>query len=98
MGVAVTPDGNFVYVANAGSGDVSVIDTSTNTVVDTVDVGNSPNALGMFIGPELPPPPPPSNGNGGCSLSASPDAPGAALLLALPVLILIRRIVKKRRE
>ena len=31
--VAVTPDGKHVYVANADSANVSVIDTTTNTVV-----------------------------------------------------------------
>jgi YVTN family beta-propeller protein len=41
--VAVTPDGNHAYVANAGSSNISVIDTSTNTVVGTpILVGNSP--------------------------------------------------------
>ena len=39
-GVAVTPDGTKVYVANSGDnpGDVSVIDTATNTVTATVPV------------------------------------------------------------
>ncbi len=32
-GVAITPDGKHAYVANSGSGTVSVIDTATNTVV-----------------------------------------------------------------
>src|SRR5215831_4078220 len=39
-GVAVTPDGSKVYVANrAVSGTVSVIDTATNVVSATVAVG-----------------------------------------------------------
>ena len=38
FGVAVTPDGSRVYVANAGD-DVSVIDTATNTVVADRDPG-----------------------------------------------------------
>jgi YVTN family beta-propeller protein len=33
LGVGVTPDGKHVYVANGGSQNVSVIDTTTNTVV-----------------------------------------------------------------
>ena len=33
-GVAVTPDGTKVYVANASSANVSVIKTATNTVVE----------------------------------------------------------------
>src|SRR5580658_10348367 len=43
-GVAVTPSGNLVYVAN-GSSDantVSVISTATNTVVGTITVGVQP--------------------------------------------------------
>ena len=38
-GVAVTPDGAFVYVTNSGSDTVSVIDTATNTVTAAVQVG-----------------------------------------------------------
>ncbi len=45
--LAVTPDGAFVYVTNAGDGTVSVIATSTNTVVATVPVG--PNPFGIAI-------------------------------------------------
>jgi YVTN family beta-propeller protein len=41
-GVAVTPDGKFVYVANSGSNVVSVIATASNTVVATVAVGPNP--------------------------------------------------------
>ena len=40
-GVAVTPDGSKVYVANAGSNSVSVISTATNAVTATVTVGNN---------------------------------------------------------
>ena len=41
--IAVTPDGNHAYVANAGSSNVSVIDTAANTVEPTViSVGNGP--------------------------------------------------------
>ena len=39
-GVAVTPDGTKVYVANSNDGTVSVIDTGTNNVTATVNVGN----------------------------------------------------------
>jgi YVTN family beta-propeller protein len=52
FGVAVTPDGRKVYVANAGSNTVSVIDTETNTVVDPpISVGNAPLAFDIFIRP-----------------------------------------------
>jgi YVTN family beta-propeller protein len=46
-GVAITPDGSFVYVANNFSDDVSVIRTSDNTVVATVDVGHEPALLAI---------------------------------------------------
>jgi YVTN family beta-propeller protein/cysteine-rich repeat protein len=52
-GASLTPDGARLYVTNQGDGTVSVIDTSTNTVVDTVPVGDSPLAVGSFIGPDF---------------------------------------------
>ena len=39
LGVAVTPDGTKVYVANCDSNNISVIDTSTNNVTATVNAG-----------------------------------------------------------
>ena len=38
-GIAITPDGKKAYVANSWNGNVSVIDTATNTVTATVTVG-----------------------------------------------------------
>ena len=38
-------------MANAGSNNVSVIDTATNTVTSTVNVGKDPIAFGQFIVP-----------------------------------------------
>jgi len=52
FGIAITPDGKHAYVANNSDGTVSVIRTATNTVVATVPVGNSPDAVGI-----VPPPP-----------------------------------------
>lgn len=49
--VAVTPDGNKVYVMNYGSNTTSVIDTATNNVNITVPVGRSPTAVA--IGPVI---------------------------------------------
>lgn len=49
-GVAITSDGTKVYVTNSGSNTVSVIDTTTNEVIDTVEVGIRPSGLGQFIG------------------------------------------------
>jgi YVTN family beta-propeller protein len=54
-GVAVTPSGDRVYVANSFSGDVSVINASVNTVVATVSVGGQLGAMGQFIVPAAPP-------------------------------------------
>jgi len=51
-GVAVTPDGSKVYVANEGSNTVSVIDSATSTVIgSTIPVGDQPVAFGQFIQP-----------------------------------------------
>ena len=48
-GIAITPNGAFVYVANFNSNSVSVIDIVTNTVTATVSVGTNP--LGVAITP-----------------------------------------------
>src|SRR5207253_2060702 len=49
VGVGVSPSGGRVYVANSGSGTVSVIDTSTNTVPLgwTLQVGASPAGIAV---------------------------------------------------
>lgn len=41
-GLAVTPDGSEVYVANSGSNTVSVISSPSNSVVGTIAVGTTP--------------------------------------------------------
>ncbi len=46
-GVAVHPDGSALYVSNS-AGTVSVIDTETHTIVETVTVGSAPLAFGML--------------------------------------------------
>ena len=48
-GVAITPNGEYVYVANFGGGAVMVIDTTTRGVTSTMYVGDSP--LGIAITP-----------------------------------------------
>ena len=48
IGVAYSPSNDRIYVANSGSNNVSVID-STNTVVATIAVGNSP--IGVAYSP-----------------------------------------------
>ena len=50
-GISASPDGHFVYAANTTSNDVTVINTSTNTVVTNVQVGISPISLSNFISP-----------------------------------------------
>ncbi len=51
VGVAVTPDGSKVYVANAVGNTVSVIATATNTVVGSpIPVGDDP--VGVAVTPD----------------------------------------------
>ena len=40
FGIAVTPNGQFVYVTDRGANNVYVINTSLNTVVDTIWVAS----------------------------------------------------------
>ncbi len=47
QGVAPTPDGANVYVANDGDFTVSAIRTSDNTVIDTITVGDRPYAVAV---------------------------------------------------
>ena len=47
QGVAVTPDGARVYVANQGDGTVSVIETASNIVTATVTVGLGPEGIAV---------------------------------------------------
>ena len=47
--VAVNSVTNTIYVANAGDDTVSVVNGSTNTVVATVTVGDTP--LGVAVNP-----------------------------------------------
>jgi YVTN family beta-propeller protein len=46
-GGALTPKGEKLFVANFTSGDVSVIDTASNTVVQTVPLGGNPYAVAI---------------------------------------------------
>jgi YVTN family beta-propeller protein len=55
FGVAVSPDGSRVYVANGAQGGISMIDTATNTVTATiprVEPFSDPNPLGIAISPD----------------------------------------------
>ncbi|AKB22332.1 beta-propeller fold lactonase family protein [Methanosarcina sp. WH1] len=46
-GIAVSPSGTKVYVANYGNSSVSIIDTATNKVIGTVEVGSYPNGIAV---------------------------------------------------
>jgi YVTN family beta-propeller protein len=51
-GIAVNPDGTYVYVTNVISNTVTIINTVTNTVIATVDVGKYPSrieAVGTYV-------------------------------------------------
>ncbi|MGA2522956.1 MAG: hypothetical protein ABSF65_02240 [Candidatus Bathyarchaeia archaeon] len=53
MGVAVTPNGAYAYVANYGSGSVSVISTATNTISATVTGFSEPWGVAVTPNSEL---------------------------------------------
>ncbi|WP_419661177.1 hypothetical protein Dvar_15980 [Desulfosarcina variabilis str. Montpellier] len=48
IGVAVTPDGNYAYVANSEDNSVSIIDTDDESVTDTLYVDDGP--WGVAVG------------------------------------------------
>jgi YVTN family beta-propeller protein/VCBS repeat-containing protein len=50
QGVAVSPNGSFVYVTNEDSGTVSVINTASNAVTATIPVGSAP--FGVALSPD----------------------------------------------
>lgn len=52
IGIAITPDGKFVYVANQGSNSVSVISTATNLIVDTINSTDFYAPWGIAITPD----------------------------------------------
>ncbi|MDH3875349.1 MAG: beta-propeller fold lactonase family protein, partial [Desulfobacteraceae bacterium] len=41
--ISMTPDGAYAYVSNFDSGTVSIIQTSNNTVINTITVGDNPD-------------------------------------------------------
>src|SRR5664279_1441623 len=47
-GMAISPDGRFVFVSGEGSGSMSVIDTGSDTVIRTVEVGPTPHGVAML--------------------------------------------------
>ncbi|WP_458411911.1 YVTN family beta-propeller repeat protein [Schinkia sp. CFF1] len=47
-GVVVSPDNKFVYVTNMFDNTVSVIDNNQNKVIQTVEVGETPNGISIM--------------------------------------------------
>ena len=45
LAIEANPNTNRIYVADSGSGDVSVIDGSTNGVIDVISVGSGPHNI-----------------------------------------------------
>src|SRR6266700_497201 len=45
--LAITPDGRKVYVSSDGASTVSVIDTPTDTIVKSIEVGPNPHGLAI---------------------------------------------------
>ena len=54
-GIAITPDGTRAYVEHLSSGDVSVIDTKTNTLIDTFSIPTTIGTMhnGIAITPDV---------------------------------------------
>src|SRR5262249_39152949 len=46
-GLVITPDGRYVYVSSEGDSKVSVIDTDTDTVTATIEVGTAPHGMAI---------------------------------------------------
>jgi YVTN family beta-propeller protein len=47
MGTRISPDGKWLFVSTGRTGKVFVLDTATNTVAASFDVGNRPWGLGL---------------------------------------------------
>ncbi len=52
-GMAMSPDGQRLYVSSDGSSVVTIIDTTTDRVMKTVDVGKSPHGVTVVPGKNL---------------------------------------------
>ena len=50
MGVAVSTQLQRAYISNVESQDISVINTQTNTVIDTIKIKGSP--VGLALAPD----------------------------------------------
>ena len=47
LGVAITPNGKWVYVANKNDNTVSVINTETNNIANNINVGEAPYGIAV---------------------------------------------------
>lgn len=47
-GIVVSKTGKFAYVTNLLSGDVSVIDTATDTEISKIEIGKEPNGISLW--------------------------------------------------
>lgn len=74
----MTPDGTRAYVANLGSGTVSVIDSATDTVTATIPVGSQPFGVAIAAIDTKPPAAPviTTPGDGGTLGDSTPDFVG----------------------
>jgi YVTN family beta-propeller protein len=45
--IGLSPDGKTAYMTNEGSNTVSVVDLGTDTVVQTIPVGNAPRKIAV---------------------------------------------------
>jgi len=52
-GVVVSSDNKFVYITNMYNSTVSVIDNSTNNVIDTISVDSIPNGISINVDCQL---------------------------------------------
>ncbi len=50
-GVAATPDGSYVYVTNQDTNNVTVINTSGNSIENAIDVGRKPMGIAVLVLP-----------------------------------------------
>ena len=90
-GIAVTPDGAAIYVANLVGKSVSVVDAATNAVTQTITVPGEP--YGIAIG-AIPPPPPPPPEDSAALATPTLGMPALALL----ALMLLAAAALARRE